>query len=199
MASPARRDRLEKSNTRRSRLRVLTSHTHASLDDLIGQFGSIADYERYLVGIHGFRIPVEEQLATVHWPEVFGHWRPQLIGQALRADMADLGLTPSFYPASHGPPRNMESLLGQLYVLEGSSLGARILYGRAREIGLGEDCGARHLAMQSGASDNWRKFLVILEQAAPVELAGMVTASNAIFLAVEQAFRRVDHVSRRPA
>lgn len=199
MVPPTQSDRFEQSNTRRSRLRELTSRAHASLDNLIHQFGSLADYERYLVGIHGFRIPVEEQFAAMNWPGVFGHWRPQLIGQALRADMADLGLTPSFNPASHGPPRNMESLLGQLYVLEGSSLGARILYRRAQGIGLSQNYGARHLALQTGASDNWRKFLVILEQATPVELAGVVTASNAVFYTAEQAFRKAEHVSRRPA
>ena len=142
---------------------------------------------------------MEEQLATTIWPEVFGHWRPQLIGQALRADMTDLGLTPSVNAGSPVLPQTMESLLGQLYVLEGSSLGARILYRRAQGIGLSQNYGARHLALQTGTSDNWRKFLAILEQAAPVDLASVVAASNAIFQAAEQAFGKVEHVNRRPA
>ena len=74
---------LMQSSTRRFRLRELTSPAHASLDQLIGEFGSHADYERYVLGIHAFRIPLEEQLAATNWPEVFGDWRPQLIGRGV--------------------------------------------------------------------------------------------------------------------
>ena len=74
-------------NTRRFRLRESTSHAHASLDRLIGQFRSVADYERYALGLFAFRIPLEEKLATIDWPDAFAEWRPQLIGHALRADL----------------------------------------------------------------------------------------------------------------
>ena len=58
-ASPAEAH-LMPSNTLRFRLREGTSQAHASVDHLIGQFRSMADYERYARGIHAFRIPLEE-------------------------------------------------------------------------------------------------------------------------------------------
>src|SRR3979409_1879303 len=110
-------------NTRRFRLRESTSHAHASLDRLIGQVRSVADYERYALGLFAFRIPLEEKLATIDWPDAFAEWRPQLIGHALRADLLDLGLTSAVGTDSPALPQNIEniaSLLGALYVLEGS-------------------------------------------------------------------------------
>ena len=186
------------SNTRRFRLRERTSHAHASLDRLIGPFSSVVDYGRYALGLHAFRIPIEEKLAAVNWPDSFAHWRPQLIGHALRADVLDLGLTPSVGADTAPLSLTLESLLGTLYVLEGSALGARILFRRAQAIGLGESFGARHLALQS-AADNWQKFLVILEQGAAVEFESVVAASNASFHAAERAFKGFQDVDPQPA
>jgi heme oxygenase len=174
--------------TRRFRLRESTSHAHASLDRLIGQFRSVADYERYALGLCAFRIPFEEKLAAIDWPDVFAQWRPQLIGHALRADLLDLGLTPSVGPDSPAVPQNIESLLGSLYVIEGSALGARILFRRAQAIGLSEIYGARHLALQSAAPDQWREFLIVLEQEMAIEFESVVAASNAMFQTAERAF-----------
>jgi heme oxygenase (biliverdin-IX-beta and delta-forming) len=186
-------------NTRRFRLRERTSRAHASLDRRIGQFRSLADYERYIVGIIAFRIPLEERLAATDLPDIFGHWRPLLIGQALRADAIDLRLAPFVVADIARLPQDTESLLGTLYVLEGSALGARILYQRAQTIWLDELFGARHLALQSGAPDNWRKFLAVLEQHEPVEFESIVAASNAVFSAAERAFTGFPDVDPQPA
>ena len=186
------------SNTRRSRLREATSQAHASLDHLIGPFESVADYGCYARGLHAFRIPLEAKLAAVDWPDIFAQWRPQLIGHALREDLLDLKLTPSIGADAPLSLQTIESLLGALYVLEGSALGAKILFRRAQAIGLSENFGARHLALQS-AADNWRTFLVIFEQGSAVDFENVVAASNAIFHAAERAFRGFQHVDRQPA
>jgi heme oxygenase (biliverdin-IX-beta and delta-forming) len=185
--------------TRRFRLRESTSHAHASLDRSIGPFRSVADYERYALALCAFRIPLEEKLAAIDWPDAFAEWRPQLIGHALRADLLDLRLTSSIDTDGPALPQNIESLLGALYVLEGSALGARILFRRAQAIGLSEIYGARHLALQSSLSDNWRKFLIVLEQGTAIEFESVVAASNAIFHAAERAFTGFRDVDPQPA
>jgi heme oxygenase len=184
--------------TRRFRLRERTSHAHAAVDHLIGPFRSAADYERYVLGLYAFRIPLETKLAATAWPELFGHWRPQPIGQALRADMDDLRLTPRIVAESPDRPGGIEDLLGLLYVLEGSALGAQILYRRAQDLGFTSTCGARHLALQSGV-DSWREFIAILERHEPLEFESVVAASIANFCAAEQAFTGLDNVTRQPA
>jgi heme oxygenase (biliverdin-IX-beta and delta-forming) len=185
--------------TRRSRLRESTSHAHASLDRSIGPFRSVADYGRYALALCAFRIPLEEKLAAIDRPDAFAEWRPQLIGHALRADLLDLRLTSSIDTDGPALPQNIESLLGALYVLEGSALGATILFRRAQAIGLSEIYGARHLALHSSLSDNWRKFLIVLEQGTAIEFESVVTASNAIFHAAERAFTGFRDVDPQPA
>jgi heme oxygenase len=55
------------------------------------------------------------------------------------------------------------SMLGCLYVLEGSALGAQIIIRRLSEIGLGAHFGARHLASQIASPHAWQSFLAVLE------------------------------------
>lgn len=143
-------------------------------------------------------MPLEARLAAVDWPDLFGQWRPQLIGHALRQDLLDLGLTPSVEADRFPRPSTIEGLLGTLYVLEGSALGARILFRRAQAIALGENCGARHLALQSWAN-SWKTFLVVLEQEADVDFESVVAASNATFHAAQRAFTEFQHVAPEPA
>ena len=81
-----------------------------------------------------------------------------------------------------------DRLFGALYVLEGSSLGARILFKRAQALGLSAAFGARHLALLSGSIDGWRSFLDRLEGADPFGLELAVTASHATFALARTAF-----------
>ncbi len=187
------------SNPRRFRLRESTSEAHASLDHLIEPFRSVVGYGRYALGLHAFRTPLEQTLAAMDWPDVFDGWRPQLIGHALRADLRDLGLAPPAAVDIPALPSTTESLLGTLYVLEGSALGAKVLFRRAQAIGLDENYGARHLALQSGASDSWRNFLVVLERESAIEFESVVTAANAIFQAAKRAFTGTMNVDHQPA
>lgn len=81
-----------------------------------------------------------------------------------------------------------EALMGTLYVLEGSILGSQVLLKRALQLGLSDTHGARHLALQSGGIDEWRRFLAVLEVAEPFDLERAATASLATFTAAERAF-----------
>lgn len=54
--------------------------------------------------------------------------------------------------------------MGWLYVVEGSKLGAAILYKLAGKLGLDENCGARHLAGHpDGRARHWRAFTAALD------------------------------------
>ncbi|MDY6962674.1 MAG: biliverdin-producing heme oxygenase, partial [Pseudomonadota bacterium] len=86
---------------------------------------------------------------------------------------------------------DLESLLGTLYVIEGSSLGARVLYRRAQKLGLTEIFGARHLAAQAQSGERWKRLLELLEAAPELDLDRTVEASEAMFFAVGQAFEEM--------
>lgn len=180
--------------TRRFRLRELTAEAHASLDAMIGDFDSVESYNRYLIGMHGFRSIVESALARAEWPAIFGDWRPDFIAPYATDDLKDMGLKPE--PVQHGfeIEPDASSLFGIAYVLEGSSLGARVLYKRALALGMSPDHGARHLALQAGTIDNWRALLEILEAAEPFDMAAAARASNETFRVAERAFTSTEDV-----
>lgn len=183
--------------SRRAFLRESTADAHAALDDMIGAFDSLSSYKIYLRGMSAFRIPVETMLAGRTWPDDLSLWSEQAFGALIRADLADLNMTDDeAVPASMAIPpigAAREDMLGMLYVLEGSALGARLLYRRAQALGLRSDFGARHLAAQAEKSDRWSRFLHLLESADAIEIDRVASASRATFTVAETAFRRASH------
>lgn len=175
----------------RHALRRRLLDAHAEVEAAVGGFDSLADYRRYLRGMHAFRAPVEAAVAAGPWPEPFGGWRPCLIAGLVAADGHDLGVAIGDIVPPPPAPFDMAGLLGQLYVLEGSMLGAQILYRRAQELGMHSTYGARHLARQAADVANWQAFVALLERVEPFDLERTAAAADATFRAAASAFRTV--------
>ncbi len=174
--------------TRRFALRERTSQLHAAVDAAVGSFETTAGYARYLSGIHRFRADVEKGLETVDWPQTFGAWRPQAVAALAKADLDDLGLRGRSGLSPVFDLADPSHLIGALYVLEGSSLGARVLYTRAQALGLSDSHGARHLALQANGLDNWRGFLTLLDAMDGFDLEGAVDGAEHVFRHAARAF-----------
>jgi heme oxygenase (biliverdin-IX-beta and delta-forming) len=173
---------------RRWLLRESTAGLHQAVDDAVGHFESLSQYRIYVRDMSAFRLPIEQGLVGAQWPSAFGGWRPTTIGDAIERDLGDLDIAiPSASNAS--TPQGAEEMLGVLYVLEGSTLGARLLYGRAQDIGLGKDFGARHLAVQSAGVEQWRGFLDVLEAAPDLDMDRVIAASRMTFQQAQAAFK----------
>lgn len=127
-------------------------------------------------------------MLSCRFPVEFGTWRPQAISPLIVADMNDLALAPKKAADPISLTADLESLLGTLYVLEGSTLGARVLYRRANELGLSGTHGARHLQGQA-ASDGFSRFLQILDAAPDVDMNKVIGASDLAFQWAETAFK----------
>lgn len=127
-------------------------------------------------------------MLSCRFPVEFGTWRPQAISPLIVADMNDLALAPKKAADPISLTADLESLLGTLYVLEGSTLGARVLYRRANELGLSGTHGARHLQGQA-ASDGFCRFLQILDAAPDVDMNKVIGASDLAFQWAETAFK----------
>ncbi|MDG3578829.1 biliverdin-producing heme oxygenase [Rhizobium sp. YJ-22] len=173
---------------RRFSLRERTSHLHAAVDAAVGSFETTQDYGRYLCGIHRFRADVEVGLTGMAWPSTFGGWRPQAVASLAAADLDDLHLNQRSGFSVVFDLADRSRLAGALYVLEGSSLGARVLYARAQGLGLSETFGARHLARQANGLENWRGFLAVLDGMADFDLDGAVDAAGDVFRHAAHAF-----------
>ncbi|BAT59084.1 heme oxygenase [Variibacter gotjawalensis] len=168
------------------RLRESTAAAHEHLENLVGELTDLAAYKRYLSGIYAFRQPIEVAWADSGWPPRFGGWRPTMIASAMDRDLADLGLA---RPRPEQPHLDTDfaARLGTLYVLEGSSLGAKLLLRNVRMLGLAEDFGARHLSLQANA-DTWRSYLRLLEQDDEADPDAVIAAANETFAVAARAF-----------
>ncbi|WP_141683947.1 biliverdin-producing heme oxygenase [Rhizobium sp. AC44/96] len=174
-------------NERRFALRKRTQTAHERLDAVVGGFDTIDDYRRYLIGLSAFRAAMDGALRRVAWPAGWS-WRPTALARSLAGDAIDLGL-PAIQQIRCDMDLNDRSvLLGALYVLEGSTLGARLLRQRAAKIGLDEDFGARHLATMSNDIAHWHSFLVLLDETADFDVERAAATANAVFALAIQCF-----------
>ena len=179
-------------NSRRWALRQRTAAAHTAVDEAIGGFGTIESYKAYLRSIAAFRRPLEAALERANWPDALGDWRPRRVGAAIAADLDDLGVRAGERESDGlAAPVSGDRLFGTAYVLEGSALGARLLFERAQALGLSATFGARHLALQSGSIDSWRTFLARLEDADPFDFDGALEGSLWAFDHARQAFAGV--------
>lgn len=178
-------------STRRFDLRTATSGSHARLEKTVGPLETSAEYRRYVRGLALGRFAFESALARLHWPSAFGAWRPRFIMAELVADLSALGLNPpDALPGRLDP--DVSALLGLFYVLEGSALGAAVVYRRAQALGYSSTHGARHLAAQSGTPDNWRSFLIILENAELYDGDRAAASANDVFRSMQAAMEGAD-------
>jgi heme oxygenase len=177
--------------SRRFLLRAGTAQAHAALDATVGTFASRESYRRYLQGLYAFRAPLEEALEGTRLPAAFGSWRPKTVREALSLDLNDLGCPPPERVKTFVISNEVTRLLGVLYVLEGASLGARVLEPRAQRLGLHASFGARHLAQQTLAARNWNHFVEVLEGIPGIELKPVVEAACATFALAQQAFEEL--------
>jgi heme oxygenase (biliverdin-IX-beta and delta-forming) len=167
------------------RFRSETRTTHEGVDHAImaaEPFASIANYGLYLrvqYGLHRDVEPLYHHPAPSEFKDVFSVVQGRSRFQDVTRDAVDLNLD---IPPHNASPlcKEMEpaAALGWLYVVEGSNLGAAFLLKYAKEMGLSESHGARHLsAPPEGRAPYWRAFKETL---------------NALSLSVEQDARAMD-------
>lgn len=166
-------------------LRQATRAAHHDLDHhpllapLVREGLSLATYADALAGLHGIQAAAE-QAAAAGLNDGSYPWQPRLAD--LTADLAALGRTP--WPRTPPPPQCSApgSIIGLMYVLEGSRLGAQVI--------------ARQLALQlphaphrffTGPPRDWSAFTVwAASQDAPAIRATVLTSAQAWFAAWRQ-------------
>lgn len=139
-----------------SALRDHTAAQHELLDASIGAFETLDAYRGFLRASYRFRAAAETALAD------FVPWPPLALAPLMAADLAVLGESVAEAPPPPGFAASGPRRLGMSYVLEGSSLGSRLLVRRAQGLGLSADNGAGHLAAQSCDRTRWPAFLRLL-------------------------------------
>lgn len=162
----------------RSHLRDATRPAHARVDALFRHgFSGPAAYAGYLAGMHGF--------LGAAW-----HALPDLGNslRMLRDDLQAVGLRAPPLPAPH--PLAAGELLGWRYVIDGSTLGARVLLRQAAALGHDGQRGATFLAHHAAGSA-WEATCRELEATPdePTRRRELSDAAGSAFDAAYDAFR----------
>jgi heme oxygenase len=199
-----------------ARLRSATAGVHAATEDLplmralLDPAVTIPDYRRYLEALYGVYLAVEPALYAALPPSLPARLGVQQKLPALRQDLARLGMVPSPLPAgwTSSLRRSIDgpgAALGGLYVLEGATLGGRVIARRLRRA-LGADAAALPFAFLDGRQREpgaaWRAFGAALEQAAAdrgVPPAAVVAGAVAVFEAMHRALAERGTEARTPS
>ena len=162
----------------RSALRFHTRDLHTRLDATVGAFDSLATYRAFLIRSYQFRAALEPLLREPVY------WAVQELSGFIRQDLDDLGVGDVVVPVGPLLPLEHASVLGALYVLEGSALGARLLFARAQRLGLSDQFGARHLAVQAGDTTRWKRFVGLLGSVQLDQAAALASAHRMFAMAL---------------
>lgn len=156
-------------DSRRFALKRATDAAHARVEGIItsaGMFASLDGYRRYLSATLAVRTRYENLLDASGAAAVWPAWPGRRVAHLVAQDLDDLrGAHPAIAEKADRL-LNPAELLGALYVLEGSSLGARVLSRSVHVFGASAVHGARHLHAQAGDAAIWRDFLSVLDSAA---------------------------------
>jgi heme oxygenase len=182
-----------KSSTNRFLLRELTRKHHQQLDSQVGALEDKQSYIHYVAGMTAFRETIEPHLRRLSYPVEFGGWRPTLIQSELNDDMRDLGIARNAADTTFVIEPDISGLMGILYVIEGSTLGARVLVRQAHALGMTGTYGARHLAAQTSNPESWIAFQQILQEIEPFDVELAAKSACDTFDVAYRAFRRTRH------
>lgn len=153
---------------RRVRLRAATDSLHRRIDEKVGRAGflkTIEGYRDYLLRTYAARAAVEAALDPNAAERLYPDWPERRIAEALECDLDDMGVKerPVIRPMRGALGEG--GILGALYVLEGSTIGARWIAREVEKLGVVADNGGRHLSVQAANPRAFRLFIDILEAA----------------------------------
>jgi heme oxygenase len=184
---------------RHAKLRAATHGVHAALDSFTiksGYFENSSRFTDYLCGMAHFHHAYEQAIAgsdTHGWcalwrldrhsgwiaDELWTLGQSRAVSTSGPADPAALALAPLATPCTSG-------LLGSLYVLAGSTLGARMLHRLTVARSVPAASGSTYLA-HAAASMNWQAFLAFLETADIDSEDRMIEGALATFAGVQRS------------
>ncbi|KMN37400.1 heme oxygenase [Chromobacterium sp. LK1] len=154
--------------TRTQDLKARTHETHDALDQRImanQPFATRENYARFLLAQYCFLRDADALYDNPELARLFPDLAERRRYDSIAADLRDLDRPlPELREAPISSTLDVASAMGWLYVVEGSKLGAAILYKLAGKLGLDENCGARHLAGHpDGRARHWRAFTAALD------------------------------------
>lgn len=141
---------------------ALKEHSHAthdSVDHLVMSmqpFASLNNYRKFLQAQYAFHQAVNPIYHNESFNKRIDGLKQLARLERVKSDMSDLQVKP-FAGELPKPSFSDDEAIGWLYCIEGSNVGAAILYKEAGKIELSDTHGASHLAAHSdGRMPHWR-------------------------------------------
>ena len=184
----------------RGRLRDATDAVHARLDQRLAGFDlmRLADYRGFLEASAAALLPLEAALVEANVVKLFPDWAQRSRARAIRHDLARVG--GAARPLAMPVRLAADGVLGAMYVLEGSRLGARVLLGVVARSGDPVVASATAYLRHGAGLALWPSFLAALERhAVTADQAAVVDAALAAFALFDAAFARVAGAGRAAA
>jgi heme oxygenase len=181
-------------------LKSTTAAAHASIEQrlhIARSQPSLSDYRNYLLAMRGFTAPLEQRLrrlpaAFASEVELERRCKAELLGRdlaALEQRLADEPSSPGCCDAL--PPSDTPAqAMGALYVLEGSTLGARWLLRHLQPLGL-DDCSAYLSSYGDALGPMWEKMrgaLVRHAERHPEQTPELLAAASDTFRTLDDWF-----------
>lgn len=177
-------------STRRAALREATDHMHRALDACVTGYDlqDGAGYGAFLEASAAPLTAVEALLEAGGVSELLEDWPERRRSPLIASDLAQLGRGFKPLQLRRGTPARSE-LIGMLYVLEGSRLGARQLHQQIAATGSMRAGAGAYL----GAHDPvlWQRFLDLLESPEhAVDTHAMIGGAIFTFALFQRSFER---------
>src|SRR5262245_17008279 len=148
----------------RHRLRTATADAHARLDEQVRALDlrRLPDYRRFLEASAAALLPLEGSLIEAGVARIFPDWALRSRRRAILHDLARVGGVAS--PLAVRARLDFDGMLGTMYVLEGSRLGAQVLL---KSVVRSSDAAVTQATayLSHGAGRHlWQGFLALLER-----------------------------------
>jgi heme oxygenase len=148
----------------RDRLRDATADAHARLDAQLDRFdlARLADYRDFLEVSAAALLPLEAALVDAGVERIFADWPLRARSRAILDDLDRVGGGP--HPLALPGGLGFADVLGTMYVLEGSRLGAKVLLRRVASSSDPVVSGTTRYLRHGAGLHLWPSFLVMLER-----------------------------------
>ena len=173
-------------------LRSITANAHARLDAQLGalDLASLAGYRLFLEASAAALLPLEADLTAARVAEIFPDWELRSRKAAILSDLVRIGGQMEPLPFRH--PLDFGGVLGTMYVLEGSRLGARVLLNTVKHSTDPQVLHATTFLRHGAGHHFWPSFLAVLEsQAAADHEASAIDGAVRAFAMFERAAARI--------
>ncbi|GMO36908.1 biliverdin-producing heme oxygenase [Bradyrhizobium sp. TM233] len=174
----------------RERLRDATAAAHRELDAQLSSFDLtvLAGYRRFLQASAGALLPLEAALVAAGVARIFPDWPERSRSAAIAADLGRLGSAARSTVSV--PPLTPSGMLGTMYVLEGSRLGARFLLKEVAEAADLRMTEATSYLGHGAGKRLWQSFLSKLQGGEACDEVEAIAAARVAFAAFGRAAER---------